>query len=404
MVFAFSRTFPVKHFLSSSVRGEEITASVDGGKNWYSLADGLITAIIQSAKVRDLVIEGRQSHLHLHGFAVAPSNPDIMYTGTIFDPTKFEEYSMMGAVIFSSRDGGKTWSEASNGFPIKTPTSLNAFVIHPTDPDIVYAMTSSYESNIGIGIYKTIDGGESWKAINNGLNPETNDLQIDHVEPDTLYAATDSGVYKTVDGGNEWMVASEGLPSDEIYDLALDPINTLQLYASTDLGVYKTKNGAEHWYPVNLGLPAIAPAFVEGDPGSSRFDRVLEVDATGRVLYAAINTNTGSGGRLELYRAVMEPLIVLGYEFELDSKTLLIESTSHVYEVLWDKNVMELQFTTAGPVGTTGRTTIAVPNQFLSGPFRVFVDGSEVPSTNTPGSVSFEHLHNGRSAVTISDQ
>ena len=311
---------------------------------------------------------------------------------------------MMGAVIFSSRDGGNTWSEVSNGFPIETPTSLNAFVIHPTEPDIVYAMTSSYESNIGIGIYKTIDGGESWNAVNNGLNTETNDLQIDHVEPDTLYAATDSGVYKTVDGGNEWMVASEGLPSDEIYDLALDPINTLQIYASTDLGVYKTKNGAEHWYPVTLGLSAIAPAFIEGDPGSSRFDRVLEVDATGRVLYAAVNTNTGWGGRLDLYRAVMQPLIVLGYEFELDSETMLVESTSHVYEVLWDKNVMELQFTTAGPAGTIGRTTVAVPNKFLSAPFRVFVDGSELPSTSKSGSVSFEHAHNGRSAVIISEQ
>jgi len=404
MVFAFSRTFPAKHFLSSSVRGEEITTSVDGGKSWYSLASGLNTAVIQSAEVSKLVIEGRQFHVHLHGFAVAPSNPDIMYTGTIYDPTIFEEYSMMGAVIFSSRDSGKTWSEASNGFPIETPTSLNAFVIHPIEPDIAYAMTSSYESNIGIGIYKTIDGGESWKEINNGLNPETNDLQIDHVEPDTLYAATDSGVYKTVDGGNVWMVASTGLPSDVVYDLALDPINTLQLYAITDRGVYKTKNGGEHWYPVNLGLPAIAPAFIDGDPGSSRFDRVLEVDATGRVLYAAVNTSTGSGGRLELYRAVMEPLIILGYEFELDSETLLVESTSHVYEVLWDKNVLELQFTTAGPAGTTGRTTVTVPNKFLSAPFRVFVDGSEVPSTNKSGSVSFEHAHNGRSAVIISEQ
>jgi hypothetical protein len=200
------------------------------------------------------------------------------------------------------------------------------------------------------------------------------------------------------------MVASAGLPSDVVYDLALDPINTLQIYASTDLGVYRTKNGGENWYPVNLGLPAIAPAFVEGDPGSSRFDRVLEVDATGRVLYAAVNTDTGRGGRLDLYRAVMHPLIVLGYEFELDSETMLVESTSHVYEVLWDQNVLELQLTIAGPEGTAARTTVAVPNKFLSAPFRVFVDGSEVSATSKSGSISFAHEHRGRSTVTISEQ
>ena len=58
----------------------------------------------------------------LHGLAIAPSDPNIIYTGTIYDPSVTEVYSMMGAVIFTSRDGGITWKESSNGFPIETPT------------------------------------------------------------------------------------------------------------------------------------------------------------------------------------------------------------------------------------------------------------------------------------------
>ena len=216
------------------------------------------------------------------------------------------------------------------------------------------------------------------------------------MEPDTLYAATDSGVYKTIDGGRVWMLASKGLPSSVVYDLALDPINTLQLYAATQLGVYRTKNGGENWYPINFGLPSVTQAFID--------DRVLEVDATGSVLYAAVNMSTGSSGRIGLYRAFIEPIIDVDYEFDIDNETLLIESTSHINEVLWDQNVLELQLTIAGPEGTAARTTVAVPNKFLSAPFRVFVDGSEVSATSKSGSISFAHEHRGRSTVTISNE
>ena len=84
--------------------------------------------------------------------------------------------------------------------------------------------------------------------------------------------------------------------------------------------------------------------------------------------------------------------------------------TSQPFEVSseWPEQTVSLladqeQWTCLG-AGTTGRTTVAVPNKFLSGPFRVFVDGSEVPSTSKSGAVSFEHAHNGRSAVIISRQ
>ena len=105
-----------------------------------------------------------------------------------------------------------------------------------------------------------------------------------------------------------------------------------------------------------------------------------------------------------LYRAVLGPLLPVSYQFELQGQSIPVVSTSHVYDLVHDQNSQELRFIVAGPTGTTSRTTVAVPNKFLSGPFRVFVDGYEVPSTNKSGSVSFEHAHNGRSAVIISEQ
>jgi len=65
-------------------------------------------------------------------------------------------------------------------------------------------MTSLHESETAIGIYKSVDGAKTWSSANNGLDPYTNDLQIDRTDPDTLYAATESGIYKTTDGGKHW--------------------------------------------------------------------------------------------------------------------------------------------------------------------------------------------------------
>ena len=147
--------------------------------------------------IRDSYNPNKAWRVHSHGLAVAPSDSNIVYVGTISDSAGREDYSLSGAHIFRSKDGGETFTEVSNGFPTETATSINSIVIHPTNPDIVYLMTSSFESEKGIGIYKTVTGGNEWFSVNNGLDRETNDLQIDPINPEILYAATANGIYKT---------------------------------------------------------------------------------------------------------------------------------------------------------------------------------------------------------------
>jgi photosystem II stability/assembly factor-like uncharacterized protein len=399
MVFAFSHEFPSRHFLSSAVGHGELTTSIDGGNTWRSLAGGLGAAIDQSDRASRLPSEtGDQFHVHLHGIAVAPSDPEILYTGTIYDPSETELYSMMGAVIFTSRDGGMTWTESSNGFPIETATSLNAFVIHPTDPNTAYAMTSKYESKTAIGVYKTEDGGSRWRAVNTGLDLDTRDLQMDPLSPETLYAATESGVYKTVDGAESWQLASDGLAGrSEVFDLALDPLNPLQVYAATKKGVYRTKDGGGHWYPVNFGLPLWG-----GNP--FWHDRVLEIDATGRVLYATLTTTeSGMGLRADtkIYRAIIEPLLPLSYEFGVNGELLQLESNSHVYDMVYDQNTRALRFTVAGPSGLNGETTVTIPGSLVTGPFTVTMDKRIINISTNGQTVSLGYTHSGRSEIII---
>ena len=148
----------------------------------------------------------------------------------------------------------------SEGFPIETKTSINSIVVHPTNPEVAYAMTSLHETETAIGIYKTINGAQSWFPVNEGLDPYTNDLQIDPINPDILYAATEGGIYKTTDGAHSWSKYSTGIPKGPVIDLAIDPLNPLVLYAITAEELYSTRDGAEHWYPVSythLTLPTI---------------------------------------------------------------------------------------------------------------------------------------------------
>jgi hypothetical protein len=238
---------------------------------------------------------------------------------------------------------------------------------------------------------------------------------MDPLFPETLYAATGSGVYKTDDGADSWELASTGLPTPGIFsvqekllfglqgsgdrggvlDLALDPLNPLNIYAATKKGVYKTKDGGHNWYAVNLGLPL---------SGGNPFwhDRILEIDATGRVVYIAMATEQGgSRGDTQIYRAIMEPMHSLEYEFELDGELLKLESVSHVNNVTLGQDSEELRFLVAGPSTVKGKISVTIPEAFLVPPFNVTIDGVRTPASSRGQIVSFEYSHNGSSQVTI---
>ena len=398
MVFAYSHSFPTVQYLSSLYVSNELVRSTDNGVTWHSLTTGLQQGVSETSREKGLFDPNKRWHVHTHGLAVAPSDSNIVYAGTISHPTTREQYNLDGAHIFKSSNGGNTFEEVDNGFPTETQTSINAIVIHPTDPNIVYVMTSRFESVKAIGVYKTVNGGQLWQPVNNGLDLETNDLQIDPADPETLYAAARGGVYKSVDGGTSWKLSSNGLLGGEVKDLAIDPVNPLILYAATYNGVFRTKNGGEIWYPVNLDLPIIG----SGRVGGFDHDRVLEVDATGKVVYAIIRATDKDrfAGRL-LYRAVLgtpDPVI---YEFEVNGETINVQSTSHISNLFVDLVDREIRFTVAGPVGTVSRTTVTVPKKVLSELTSAIVDGKDLSVQIAGTSVSFEFPHNGQRQVTI---
>jgi photosystem II stability/assembly factor-like uncharacterized protein len=439
MVYAFSYDIPTVMWATGWQVSGELAGSTNGGANWFTRTEKLNEGL--SAKTRELGLrlEGAND-FHIHGVAVAPSDSNIIYVGSVHDSVYADlQFNLNGVHIFKSSDGGLTFPEMSNGFPIETETSINSIVVHPRNPDIAYAMTSLHETTTAIGIYKTTDGAQLWVAVNDGLDLYTNDLQMDPIKPEVLYAATESGVFKTINGATTWKKSSNGIPKGAVIDMAMDPLNPMVLYAITPENIYRTQDGADNWYAVTLGIPLLEDtsktlsaqdrllnqlALDRTKTGHSMYggtfaqDRTLEIDATGRVIVVAVKTNRSDKDKRNeriLYRAVLTPLVEVSYEFSVDDPQrnivdarVKVRSQSNIYDMFFNSNNQELKFVVAGPSNTNSKTTVVIPSSLLSGGdhalaccTRVFVDGKQVSSSSTNEGVMFEHAHVGRSEVVI---
>ncbi len=166
--------------------------------------------------------------------ALAPSNPDILWVGTGEHTTARSAY--WGDGIYKSTDGGKTWKNMG----LKDTHHIGRILVHPTNPDIVYVAAEGhlFSDNEERGVFKTSDGGKTWKKslyINEKVGAI--DLAMNRDNPDVLYAAAydkqrfpwhfeaggpGSGIYKTIDGGRTWEKLKSGLPKGTIGRIGLD--------------------------------------------------------------------------------------------------------------------------------------------------------------------------------------
>jgi photosystem II stability/assembly factor-like uncharacterized protein len=156
--------------------------------------------------------------------AVAPSNPTIVWVGT--GEADNRQSSSWGDGIYKSLDAGATWLKMG----LADTRHIGKIVIHPGDPNIVYvaAVGHLWGSNAERGVFKTTDGGKTWKKVlYKDENTGAIDLVMDPKNPDVLYAAMyqrqrkgwgyngggpGSGIFRTMDGGASWTELTNGLP------------------------------------------------------------------------------------------------------------------------------------------------------------------------------------------------
>ncbi len=165
-----------------------------------------------------------QGTLTIGDMALAPSNVDVLYVGTGEKNSSRSSYA--GSGVYKSNDAGKTWIHLG----LDNTQHISRIVVHPKNPDIVWvaSLGALYSSNADRGVFKSTDGGKTWKKTLY-LNDSTGvaDLAINESDPDKLVASSwertrsasnfsgsgiGSFIFYSEDGGETWTQAAEGFP------------------------------------------------------------------------------------------------------------------------------------------------------------------------------------------------
>ena len=205
--------------------------STDGGQTWKK-----ILYINQTTGCADIAID--------------PSNPDVIYASTWEFrrlPYAFSSGGN-GSGMYKSMDGGKTWKELTNGLP-KKPFGRIAFTLAPSAPNNLVAIVESNET----GLFISADGGETWRQQSATANIVArpfyfSTIAIDPNDPKRVYRPAFTFSYSN-DGGYSFADANNdgGWLHSDMHAFWINPNNTSQLYVGTDGGVYYSLDRGATW-------------------------------------------------------------------------------------------------------------------------------------------------------------
>jgi photosystem II stability/assembly factor-like uncharacterized protein len=189
--------------------------------------------------------------------------PLYQYTSLLFHPTDPDiiYFGTFPAGIYRSDDGGESWRESNVGW---TNDGVFSLVFHPDDPNIIYAGTYN-------GLNRSLDAGAYWEMCDNGWPDEqwVFSIDFDPRDPDVMYACSKNGenegtgregfrgtVMKTTDGGASWFEITEGLDiNQEFYKIIVDRWDPDVLYLATqNKGVFISYDAGAQWREWNEGL------------------------------------------------------------------------------------------------------------------------------------------------------
>jgi photosystem II stability/assembly factor-like uncharacterized protein len=224
--------------------------TTDGGLNWKPLFD-------------------KQPISSVGAIAVAESNPNVIYVGS--GEACLRGNISYGNGVYKSTDGGKSWINIG----LKDSRHIGALVVHPRNPDIAFvaAVGHAYGANPERGVFRTIDGGKTWeKVLYKDDKTGAIDVVFDPHNPNVLFAAlyeirrtpwslssggAGSGLYKSVDGGTTWKrLDGKGLPSGILGRIGVsvsgaDSNRVYALIEAKDSGLYRSDDGGDTWSRVN---------------------------------------------------------------------------------------------------------------------------------------------------------
>ena len=232
--------------------GGGVWKTTDAGRSWLPVSDGQFKTSSVGA------------------IAVSQSEPSTIYVG--MGESCVRGNASNGDGVYKSQDAGRTWKNVG----LQQTYHIGAVVVHPKNPDIVYvaALGHLWGPNPERGVYRTTDGGQTWKQVlTKGNEAGAVDLAMDPSNPRVIYAAfwqvgrkpwrfdsggAGSGLWKTTDGGDTWTDLShaQGLPKgvEGRVAVTISPVNTERVWAmveASDGGLFRSDNGGKAWTRVN---------------------------------------------------------------------------------------------------------------------------------------------------------
>jgi photosystem II stability/assembly factor-like uncharacterized protein len=206
--------------------------------------------------------------------AVAPSDPNILYVGSGEGLQRPD--LAVGDGVYKSTDAGKTWAHLG----LRDAQQITAIVVDPKNPERVFVAAEGhpYGPNAERGVFRSLDGGKNFeKILYKDENTGAADIVMDPGNPQILFAALwaarvapwevrsgesfvipGSGLYKSTDGGTTWRPITKGLPtSAELarMGIAISPSHSQRMYLTAeskkDAGIYRSDDGGESWQFVN---------------------------------------------------------------------------------------------------------------------------------------------------------
>ena len=288
----------------------------DRTKYYVAVASGGVWKTVNAGTTWTPVFEN-EGAFSIGAVALDPKNPSTVWVGT--GERNSQRSVGYGDGVYRSDDGGKSWRNVG----LKTSEHIGRIAIDPRDSNVVFVAAQGPLWSAGgeRGLYKTTDGGKTWKAvISISENTGVTDVVIDPADPDTVYAATwqrrrhfytlinggpESAIHKSTDGGNTWTKLRSGLPPGDLgrIGLSISPANTNVVYATVEAsgnlsGIFRSNDRGATWERTS---PSIAQGMYYGqivaDP--KNVDRIYIPNVVFQVSDDAGRTQRALGERLK---------------------------------------------------------------------------------------------------------
>ncbi len=249
-----------------SGRIADIVIHPENNNIWYvAVGSGGVWKTINSGTTWEALFDGQKVY-SIGCIAMDPGNPHTIWVGT--GENVGGRHVGIGDGVYRSDDDGLSWTNMG----LKESQHISKIMIHPDNSDIIWVAAQGPLWNKGDerGLYKSVDGGKTWKkTLGDAEWVGATDIVMDPRDPDVLYAATwqrhrnvaaymgggpGTAIYKSIDGGENWIKLKNGLPSGNMgkIGLAISPQEPDIIYAAIELdrrtgGVYKSENRGASW-------------------------------------------------------------------------------------------------------------------------------------------------------------